>query len=129
MARGAPDYTKRIEVHISAGQAAEEYAAGGAGKYSGTAQTYQTVEEWTVTTGRVGELKAIIIISDDYAKTHIKIVIGTVTWCEDWNPTSSMPIPFQDLRLDESVVTTVSAKSTDGTAIEVDAIIVAKEVG
>jgi hypothetical protein len=128
MAHGAPDWTTKIEVHFSEGQAADEYAAGGAGNYAGTDTDYQTVMEWTVTTGRTGELKEILVISDDYAHTLVEVVIGSVTWCTDWSPTSPMPIIHEDLRLAAGTTVTVSAKSSDGTAIDVDAIIVAKEI-
>lgn len=129
MARGAPDWTQKIEVTINAGQPSVEAAAGGAGRYSGTSTSYQTVVAWTVTAAKTGELKEILIISNAYATTLVKIMIGAVTWCTDWVVGSAMPIIFEDLRLSAGIVVTVSAKSSDGTAIVVDAIITAKEVG
>ena len=129
MARGAPDYTKRIEIHFSSGQAAEEYAWGAAGNYSGTSTTYQQAVTATVTVGRVAELKELIILSDDYAHTLVKVTIGSVVWCTDWSPTGAMPIIFEDLRLAAAAVVKVEAKSSTGAAIDVDAIIVGKEVG
>lgn len=108
---------------------AHENAAGGAGNYSGVLQTYQTVVSWTVAADKIGDLKEILIVTDDYDHTEIKITVGTVVWCTDWNPTSAMPIIFEDLKLVAGTVVKVEAKSDDGTAIDVDAIIVAKEIG
>lgn len=120
-----PDWVGAVEPAIDVIQV----AAGDTGKYSGTDQTYQEVASWTVTTHKVGELKEILIISDDYEHTLAKITIGTVTWANDWNPLSSMPIIFEDLKLAEGIEAKVEVKSDDGTAIEVDAIIVGKETG
>ncbi len=108
---------------------AHEFDAGGAGNYSGVLQTYQEVVKWTVTAARVGELKEILIISDDYEHTVIQVTVGTSVWATDWSPTSSMPIIFEDLRLAAGTEVLVEAKSSDGTAIDVDAIIVGKETG
>lgn len=113
---------------ITEGQAADEYAGGAAGRYEGTDQDYQTVATWTVTTDRIGELKEIMVLSDDYELTEFKVVVDGVTWAEDWIMLSSMPLMFEDLRLAADAVVTVSARSTDGTSIIVDAIIVGKEV-
>ncbi len=129
MSRGAPDWTRAVQVNIAAGQALSEDAAGGAGTYSGVATTYQTVVTWTVTAAKTGELKEILLLTSNYAKTLIKVVIGTVTWCTGFAPQYAMPMIFEDLRLAAATVVTVSAKSSDGTAIVVDAIITAKEVG
>lgn len=129
MAHGGPDWVRRVEVVITEAQPADERAAGDAGNYSGVLQTYQEVASWTVAALKLGELKEIIILSDDYAHTLAKITIGSVVWCTDWSPTGAMPIIFEDLRLAAAAVVKVEVKSSDGTAIDVDAIIVGKEVG
>lgn len=129
MARGAPDWQRIVQVTFSEGQAKQERGAGGHGRYSGNDQTYQVVKSWTVATGYTGELKEILVLSSEYTKTEVQIVIGAVTWAFDWLHQSAMPIIFEDLRLAEGIAVTVSAKSTDGTAIIVDAIITAKEIG
>ena len=129
MARGAPDWTQKIEVTINAGQPQVEQAAGGVGRYSGVAQTYQTVASWTVAAGKVGELKEILILSDTYAKTLLQVTVGGITWATGWVKLSAMPIIFEDLRLAAAAVVKVEAKSSDGTSIVVDAIIVGKEIG
>ena len=108
---------------------AHENAAGGAGNYSGVLQTYQTVVSWTVAADKVGDLKEILIITNDYDVTQIKITIDSTEWCKDWSPTSAMPIIFEDLKLVAGTLVKVWAKSDGATDIDVDAIIVAKEIG
>jgi len=129
MARGAPDWTRQVQIVIVRAQPLDEAAAGDIGNYSGVLETYQTVATWTVAVGKVGELKEILIISDDYAHTLVQITIAGTVFETDWSPTSSMPIIFEDLRLAAAAVVLVEAKSDDGTAIDVDAIIIGKEVG
>lgn len=131
----APDGTLWVQ-HVSViveapvpPEPAHQWAAGDTGKYIGSDTTYQEVASWTVTAARTGELKEILILSSNYAHTKIKITVGAVTWCEDWAPQGSMPIIFEDLKLAAGSVVKVEAKSYDSTAIEVDAIIVAKEIG
>lgn len=129
MSHGAPDWTQKIEVTITTGQPSVERAAGDTGRYSGVDTTYQEVASWTVATGKIGELKEIIITSDNYAKTLCKVVIGAVTYATDWVTKSCLPLIFEDLRLAAATNVLVQAKSSDGTAIIVDAVIVAKEAG
>ena len=135
MAHGTPDWVRIVQIAVTVEnvpvvpEPATEVAAGGAGKYSGTDQTYQTVVTWTVAAEKVGELKEILVLSDDYDHTQVKITVGAVTWAEDWNPMAAMPIIFEDLKLAKTTAVKVEAKSTDGTAIEVDTIIVGKEIG
>jgi len=135
MAHGTPDWVRMVQVAVTVNnvpvvpEPATELAAGDADKYSGTDTTYQTVATWTVGASKVGELKEIIILSDDYAHTLVQITVGTVTWCTGWTPQGAMPIIFEDLKLAAASIVKVEAKSSDGTAIVVDAIIVGKEIG
>lgn len=135
MAGDLPDWVRMVQVAVTIDNVpivptpATERAAGGVGKYTGTDETYQEVASWTVATGKIGELKEIYILSDDYAHTEIKITIGAVTWCTDWTPQGVMPIIFEDLRLAAASIVKVETQSTDGTAIVVDVIIVGKEIG
>lgn len=135
MASGGPDWVRRILITVNVEnvpvieEPAVEAAAGGVGNYTGTDQTYQEVVSWTVTADKVGELKEILIISDDYAHTLAQITIGTTAWATNWSPTSAMPIIFEDLRLAAATEVKIEVKSSDGTSIDVDAIIVGKEVG
>jgi len=108
---------------------ATEAAAGGHGRHSGTEQTYQEVVSWTVTAEKVGELKEILIISDDYDHTDVQVTIGTVTWATAWIAQGALPLIFEDLKLAAGVEVKVEAMSTDGTSIVVDAVITAKEIG
>jgi len=135
MGQDLPDHTRAVEVGVTVDTnvifplPAHEAAAGGAGVFSGGAVIYTTVVVWQVSVGMVGDLKEILIISDNYAKTMIRITIAGTVWCTNWTPTSSMPIIFEDLKLAAGSVVLIEARSSDGTAIEVDAIIVAKEIG
>jgi len=129
MARGAPDWTTKVQITITAAQPQEERAAGGAGHKSGVLAADTEVISWTVDANKVGELKEILIISDDYAHTKAKVTVGDVEWCANWSPTSAMPIIFEDLRLSALTVVKVEVESIDSATIDVDAIIVAKEVG
>jgi len=108
---------------------ATENAAGGPGRYSGTATTYQTVAIWTVTADKLGELKEITILSSNYAKTVVQVTIGSVVWATNWTVQAAMPLIFEDLKLAAGSVVKVEAKSSDGTSITVDAVITAKEIG
>ena len=129
MAHGAPDWTQKIEVTINVGQPSLERAAGDIGVYTGTSTSYQEVASWTVAAGKVGELKEIIILSNSYAKTLCKVTVGSVVYATDWAPQACIPLIFEDLRLAEAIVVKVETKSSDGTSITVDAVIVGKEVG
>jgi len=106
-----------------------EVAAGGIGRYSGVHETYQDVEVWTVTALKIGELKEILLISNDFPHTEFKVTIGTVTFCEDTIVRNIIPLVFGDLKLAAASVVKVEARSTDGTAIVVDAVITGKEIG
>jgi len=135
MAHGTPDWVRMVQVAVTVEnvpivpEAATEVAAGAEGDYNGTEQTYQEVCSWTVSTNKVGELKEILIISNLYTKTVTKVTIGGVTWATDWTPVSAMPLIFEDLKLAAGTEVEVEVKSSDGTEIEVYAIIVGKEVG
>ena len=135
MANSAPPWITNIMVAVDVGGTpvvaapANERAAGAVGRYSGVDTSYQTVASWTVAALMLGELKEILIISNTYAKTLCKVTVGSIVWANDWIVGSSLPIIFEDLKLAEAAIVKVEAKSTDATAIIVDAIIVAKEIG
>lgn len=135
MAHGTPDYVSIVQVVVTVDnvpivpEPATERAAGDTGNYSGNDQTYQEVALWTVAPGKVGELKEILILTDDYDHTWIKITIGAVIWCEDWEPQGAMPIIFEDMKLAEGTIVKVEAEADEDIAIDVDAIIVGKEIG
>lgn len=135
MAHGAPDWVRMVQIAVTVDlvpvvpKETEQRAAGGAGRLTTTSSSYQTVASWTVATGKVGELKEILILSDNYAKTLFQVTVGSVTWATDWVKLSSMPIIFEDLKLAAATIVKVEAKSSDATSVTVDAIIVGKEIG
>lgn len=105
-----------------------ETAAGGVGHYAGVGTTYQTVKSWTVTALKVGELKEISFTGTVLAKTLWRVVIGADTFVTDLSIGAPLTLPFFDLKLAAATVVTVSCKSSDGTTINADASIVAKEI-
>ena len=136
MAGDLPDGTKRIIITTvvvggvpQVPAAAVEAAAGAIGRYSGTATTYQTVASWTVAASKVGELKEIILVSDNYPVTKFQVTVGGVVYCTEKIVRTAMPLVFGDLKLAAAAVVLVEALSTDGSTITVDGIITAKEIG
>jgi hypothetical protein len=133
--KDAPDgsvWVQNVDVVVNVptpSQPATENAAGGAGRYTGTATSYQTVVSWTVSIDKLGELKEITILTSSYAKTYFKVTVGDVVFATDWIVQAAMPLIFEDLKLAAGKVVKVEAKSTDGTSITVDAVIVGKEIG
>lgn len=130
-----PPWVRAMEVVVVVDDApvptmpATEVAAGDIGNYAGTDQAYETVASWTVATGKVGELKEILIITDDYTKTEIRVTVAGVVQEAAWSPTTTMPLIYEDLKLEAGDVVLVEAQSSDGTAIDVDAVILGKEIG
>jgi len=135
MAHGTPDWVRMVQVVVTVEtkpvvpEPATEVAAGGIGHYAGSDTTYQTVKSWTVTALKTGELKEISFTGTVLAKTYWKVVVGTLTFVTDLLIGAPLTIPFFDLKLAPATVVTVSCKSTDGSSINADASIVAKEIG
>jgi hypothetical protein len=133
--KDAPDgsvWVQNVDVVVNVptpSQPATENAAGGTGRYTGTDTTYQEVVSWTVAADKLGELKEITILSSSYAKTYFKVTVGDIVFATDWIVQAAMPLIFEDLKLAAGKVVKVEAKSTDGTSITVDAVIVGKEIG
>lgn len=133
--KDAPDGTlwvQQVDVVVdlpTPSQPANEQSAGGVGRYAGTDTDYQEVVSWTVTADKVGELKEITFLSDNYAKTNLQITVGAVVFATDWIVQGTIPLIFEDLKLAAGAVVKVECKSTDGTSIIVDAVIAAKELG
>lgn len=99
------------------------------GRYTGTDQTYQDVASWTVSSGRLGVLEHINFFSNNTAYTHYKILKDSTEIATDILIQSDFIPVWEDLKVAESVVIKVQAKSTDGTSITTDVIIVGKELG
>ncbi len=106
-----------------------ELAAGDVDSATVTSQTYATLSTWTITAAKVGELKEILVISSNYAKTLLQVTIAGVVYVTGWAPQAAMPLIFEDLKLAAAVVVLVEVKSSDGTSITVDCVIVGKEIG
>lgn len=134
MSKTFPDWVTSIMVAVTVENkpippaSTTETAAGGVGHYTGSDLTYQEVESWTVTALKTGELKEISFTGTVLAKTHWKVVIGAVTLFTDLLIGAPLTMPFFDLKLAAGTVVTVSCKSTDGSSINADASIVAKEI-
>ena len=135
MAPDLPDWTTAVQVTVTVNNVpivpaeTTEVAAGDVGRHNGTDQTYQEVAKWTISTDKIGELKEIVLLSDNYEKTYWKVTIGSVTFAEDWIVMAAIPLVFADLKLAAAAVVKVEAKSTDGTEITVDVEICGKEIG
>lgn len=131
----APDGTlwvQQVSVVVSAPvppEPANEVAAGDIGRYSGSATTYQELARWTVTAGKLGELKEVSMVTDEWEKTRWKLVIGATTVFTDLALQAILTLPFFDLRLAAATAVTLSVKSSDGTAIVADGSITGKEIG
>jgi len=108
---------------------AHECPAGNVDRYSGNAAAYQEVAKWTVTADRIGELKEVSMVTDDYVKTVWKLVIGATTVFNDVTIQAPLTMPFSDLRLDALAVVTLSCHSDGVTNIVADGSIVGKETG
>ncbi len=132
---GTPDWVRMVQVAVTVEnvpivpEPATEYAAGGIDRKTTTSTSYQEVEKWTVASGKVGELKELILISNDFAHTYFKVTIGDITFCNNTIVRNVIPLVFADLKLAETKEVKVECKSTDGTSITVDAVIVGKEIG
>lgn len=105
-----------------------ESAAGGVARYAGNDNSYQTVVQWTVSAGKVGELKEISMISADLTHVFWQVTIGDVVYMSDRVLTSALTLPFGDLKIAEGKQITVECLSGDSSLIVVDASIVAKEI-
>lgn len=98
-------------------------------RLSTTSTDYATVVTWTVTADRTGVLKFVEMESDDYTHTRFKLEIGGTVIFTDQQFEASLSLEFPDLKLAAGSVVTLSAKSSDGTAVNVDGDIMGKEVG
>lgn len=135
MARGAPDGVLLTQIAVTVEnvpivpEPATEAAAGALTSTTTTSQTYVAASEWEVSADKVGELKEILIISSNYAKTLVRIIIAGTTLKNNWAPQAAMPLIFEDLKLKAAACVTIQIRSSDGTSITVDVAIVGKEIG
>ena len=99
------------------------------GNYAGAdAAAYHDVVSWTVAALKVGKLKELSYISDNFPKTHWKLSIGGVQQFTDTILQSALTQPFpRGNRLATGAVVLVQAKSTDGTAVNAQGSIAGSE--
>jgi len=131
----APDGTQWVQV-ISVVVAtptppepAHEAAAGDVDRYSGSAATYQEVAKWTVTADKVGELKEVSMVTDDFTNTVWMLVVGATTVFYDVVIQAPLTLPFFDLKLAALTEVTLFCHSDGSTAIVADGSIVGREIG
>ena len=94
------------------------------GRYSGSdTASYHDVASWTVSTGKIGDLREVALYSDNLAKTLWRLSIADA---EQWTAKTfggALTIPFHGNQLGEAAVVVLQAKSSDGTAIVADGAI------
>lgn len=135
MAVDAPDWVTRVQVAVTVEnipvvpEVGTEVGVTEFGNFNAVTEEYTSTAKWTISENKVGELKEILIISDNYAKTLIQVEITGMTTVTDWSPQAAMPLIYEDLKLEAGAEVEVSIKSSDGTIIDVDALIVGKEIG
>lgn len=135
MATGAPDWLRQVIVSVIVDNwpeppvPAKELAIVKLARLSTSSTSYGTVTSWTVTTGKVGVLRLIEMESDNYAKTLFQLTIGGVQKFTNIQIGSSLSLELPDVHLEAATVVLLEAKSSDGTAINVDGDITGKEVG
>lgn len=91
--------------------------------------TYQEVVSWTVTTAKIGILREVSMVSDNYAKALFKLEVGGTALFTNKAIQAPLTLPFPDVRLAGATVVKLSCKSSDGTSITVDGSISGKETG
>lgn len=124
MGNDFPDY-----ISLTGGGPALECAAGKVGRKATALDSYQAVASWEVAALKLGELKEILILSDDYTNSVFQVTVGAIVWATAWQMQSSMPIIFEDLKLAAGEIVLVEVKSDGVNTVTADAIIVGKEIG
>jgi len=90
------------------------------GRYSGSDTDWQTLVTWTVPSDKVGDLHEISWVSDNDAKTRVRLVIaGADQEVPDSQIDSPLSLPWRENGLAAGSAVTLSVKSSDGTAINV----------
>lgn len=108
---------------------AHEYPISRVERYGGDDADYQEVDRWTVTDGRIGELKEISMVTDNFDETVWKLEIGgTVMWSAV-KIMAPLTIPFFDLRLAAGKEVIIYCHSDGVTTIHADVSIAGKEIG
>uniref|UniRef100_A0A6M3Y3H3 Uncharacterized protein n=1 Tax=viral metagenome TaxID=1070528 RepID=A0A6M3Y3H3_9ZZZZ len=134
MAHGTPDWVRMVQVAVTVEtkpivpEPATESPIIKLKRLSTALTTYQEVVSWTVTAGKVGILGFIEMESDAYIKTMFQLTIGGTVYFTNMQIAASLSLEFPELHLQAGIEVLLEAKSTDGTSINVDGDIIAKEV-
>ena len=135
MSNDAPDWMRQVLVNVIVESEPVTPAIGTESlvvqidRLTTSSTSYATVVTWTVTANKVGELWFVEMMSDDYDHTQFKLVVGSTTIFTDLDLGTSLTIDCCQVKLEAGTVVTLSAKSTDGTEVNVDGDILGKEVG
>ena len=129
MAHGAPDWTDQVQVVIVEAEAEDEAAETQLDRLSTSSTSYGTVVSWTVTADKVGVLHCVEMESDNYDKTRFQFTIAGEVQFTDIQIEASLSLEYPDVKLAAGSEVLLEAKSSDGTAINVDGDILGKEVG
>ena len=97
-------------------------------RYSGTDQTYKEIVKWRVQERTTGELKEVSVVSNNYDKTHFKLLIAGIPFFQDKKIQAPLTLPFPETRLRPAQEVILQCKSTDGTSITADGSITGREV-
>ena len=97
-------------------------------RYTGTDQTYKEIVKWRVQERTEGELKEVSIVSNNYDKTHFKLVIAGITFFIDKKIQAPLTLPFPETKLRPSQEVIIQCKSVDGTSITCDGSVTGREI-
>uniref|UniRef100_A0A6H1ZSF3 Uncharacterized protein n=1 Tax=viral metagenome TaxID=1070528 RepID=A0A6H1ZSF3_9ZZZZ len=131
----APDgtlWTQIVDVVVDIpvpGAPAHETAVTKLARLATSSTSYGTVVSWTVTAAKIGVLRFVEMESDNYSKTRFQLTITGIVQFTDIQIESSLTLEWPDVKLAAAAVVLLEAKSSDGTAINVDGDILGKEVG
>ena len=131
MTNDAPDWMRQVLVNVVVESepvtptVANEALKIDINRLTTSSTSYGTVATWTVSTDKIGELWFIEMMSDDYDHTQFKLVVGSTTIFEDLDLDTSLTLDCCRTKLEAGTVVTLSAKSTDGTEVNVDGDIIA----
>lgn len=98
--------------------------------YSGSDQTYQKVAVWMV--GQIwekehGRLHRIDLVSNNYAKARFRFTVAGKVLFRDLELVGALTVEFPNNELPHGEEVTIETKSSDGTAIAVDAALAGVE--
>ena len=131
----APDgtlWTQIVDVVVNTpvpGAPAHEKAITKLARKSSSNTDYVTVVEWQVGENKIGILRFVEFMSDNYEKTRFRLTINGVVQFTDLELGASLTLEWPDVKLAAGAVVLLQARSTDTTEVNVDGDILGKEVG